>query len=148
MNSEPKGGGELSEGPREPVGLADTSIFIAREHDRSLGPLPARLAVSVVTIGELQLGALTASDRLTRARRARTLAIARRSDPIPVSEAVMTRWAHLVRSCQTAGASRATKGLDALLAATALEHGLAVVTQDDDFDLIARAEPALDVIRV
>lgn len=148
MSSEASGSSRASGEERQPVGLADTSIFIARELERPLKPLPSRLAVSVVTIGELQLGALAATDRASRARRARTLAIARRSDPIPISEAVMNRWAHLVRTCQLAGISRTTKGMDALLAATAIEHGLAVVTQDNDFDLISEAEPALDVIRV
>ena len=37
---------------------------------------------------------------------------------------------------------------DALIAATAIEHGLPVVTQDADFDQIAQACPALSVIRV
>jgi hypothetical protein len=31
--------------------LLDTSVFIARETERSLGDLPERVAVSVVTIG-------------------------------------------------------------------------------------------------
>jgi predicted nucleic acid-binding protein len=44
------------------AGLLDTSIFIARESGRGLGPLPSRVAVSVVTIGELQLGVLSAGD--------------------------------------------------------------------------------------
>jgi predicted nucleic acid-binding protein len=37
---------------------------------------------------------------------------------------------------------------DALIAATAVEHGLPVVTQDDDYDAIARAHPRLDVVKV
>lgn len=133
---------------RESFGLADTSVFIAREDGRALGPLPERIAVSVVTVGELQLGVLAAEDRAVRARRARTLALARRSDPIPVSEAVMVSWAHLTKACAKAGKSRKVKVMDALIAATAIEHGLAVVTQDDNFDVIAAAEPALDVIKV
>jgi predicted nucleic acid-binding protein len=40
----------------EPAGLLDTSVFIAREADRPLDVLPARVTVSVVTIGELELG--------------------------------------------------------------------------------------------
>lgn len=130
------------------AGLADTSVFIAHESGRPLGALPARIAVSVVTIGELQLGVLAATDRETRARRAGTLDLARRSDPIPVNEAVMTSWARLTRTCAEAGVARRVKALDALIAATAIEHGLAVVTQDADFDLIAAAEPNLDLIRV
>ena len=129
-------------------GLLDTSVFIAREADRPLGELPDRAAVSVVTIGELQLGVLHASDARTRARRADTLALARTADPIPIGEAIMVAWARLVADCRAAGIQRMVKLTDALIAATAIEHGLPVVTQDDDYDTIAQAHPALSVIKV
>jgi predicted nucleic acid-binding protein len=130
------------------VGLLDTSVFIARESGRAIAKLPQRVALSVITIGELQLGVLNAGDALTRSRRADTLAMARAADPIPVSEAVMVSWARLVADCRAAGVHRAVKLTDALIAATAIEHGLPVVTQDADFDKIAGACPALAVIKV
>jgi predicted nucleic acid-binding protein len=130
------------------AGLLDTSVFIARETGRPLGELPERVAVSVVTIGELQLGVLSAPDDSTRARRADTLALARNADPIVISEAVMTTWARLVADCSTAGSHRTVKLTDSLIAATAIEHGLPVVTQDDDFAQIARAHPVLRVVAV
>lgn len=133
---------------RTEAGLADTSVFIARETGRPLGRMPERLAVSVVTIGELRLGVLAAADRATRALRAETLALARRSDPIPISEAVMATWAELMRACADARLRRQVNLMDSLIAATALEHGLAVVTQDDHFTAIAGAHPPLDVIQV
>lgn len=129
-------------------GLLDTSVFIARETDRPLGELPDRVAVSVVTIGELQLGVLNAADAVSRARRADTLALARTADPIPISEAIMVGWARLVAACRAAGIHRMVKLTDALIAATAIEHGLTVVTQDDDYDRIAAAHPPLQVIKV
>jgi predicted nucleic acid-binding protein len=128
--------------------LLDTSVFIARETKRPLGELPDHVAVSVVTIGELQLGVVTAPDADSRARRADTLALARTADPIPISEPVMTSWARLVADCRAAGIHRMVKLTDALIAATAIEHGLAVVTQDDDYDRIAAAHAALRVINV
>ncbi|MDP8978770.1 MAG: PIN domain-containing protein [Actinomycetota bacterium] len=133
---------------RRPAGLLDTSVFIARERARPLGALPERVAVSVVTIGELQLGVLSAPDDERRARRADTLAVARGADPIPISEAVMVAWARLVADCRALGVQRTVKLTDALIAATAVEHGLPVVTQDDDFDAIARAHSQLSVARV
>lgn len=129
-------------------GLLDTSVFIARETGRPLGELPDRVAVSVVTIGELQLGVLNASDDHARARRADTLALARFADPIPISEAVMTSWAHLVADCRAAGIHRAVKLTDALIAATAVEHGLPVVSQDGDFSKIASAHAPLQTLDV
>ena len=130
------------------VGLLDTSVFIAHESGRPLGELPDQVAVSVVTFGELQLGVLNAFDDATRARRADTLALARGADPIPLTEAVMLAWARLVDDCRAAGVQRAVKLLDALIAATAVEHGLPVVTQDADYDVICRAHPALRVVKV
>ena len=113
------------------VGLLDTSVFIARESGRAVANLPQRVALSVITIGELQLGVLNADDSLTRSRRADTLALARAADPIPVSEAVMVSWARLVADCRAAGVHRAVKLTDALIAAR-----------------IASACPALSVIKV
>ena len=131
-----------------PAGLLDTSVFIAREAGRPLGELPDRVAVSVVTIGELQLGVLKASDDATRARRADTLSLARSADPMPISEAVMTAWARLVADCQAAGIHRTVKLTDALIAATAVVHGLPVVSQDGDFAKIAVAHRSLRTIGV
>lgn len=130
------------------AGLLDTSVFIARETKRPLGQLPDRVALSVITLGELELGVLAAVDDDVRAQRADTLALARQSDPIPVSEAVMSAWARLVIDCRRAGVQRAVRLTDSLIAATAIAHGLPVVTQDDDFERIAQAHAFLQVAQV
>ncbi len=130
------------------TGLLDTSVFIAQEAERPLGTLPDRVAVSVVTTGELELGVFAAAGDDARARRADTLALARESDPIPVNESVMTEWAHLVIDCRRAGIHRSVRLTDTLIAATAVARGLPVVTQDDDFDQMARAHPVLRVEKV
>lgn len=101
------------------VGLLDTSVFIARESGGAIADLPERVALSVMTIGELQLGLLNAGDSATRSRRADTLALARTADQIPVSEAVMISLARLVADCRAAGVRRSVKLTDALIAATA-----------------------------
>ena len=132
----------------EPAGLLDTSVFIAREVERPLGELPARVTVSVVTIGELELGVSSAVDTATRARRGDTLALARTAEPVPISESIMGAWARLVVDCRAAGVQRTVKLVDALIAATAIDLGLPVVTQDDDYDQMARAHQALHVLKV
>lgn len=132
----------------EPAGLLDTSVFIARETDRPLGDLPDRVRVSVITIGELELGVLSAVDDGARARRGDTLALARTAEPVPISESVMGAWARLLDACRAAGIHRTVKLTDALIAATAIDLGLPVVTQDGDYDQMAAAHPALAVLRV
>ena len=127
-------------------GLLDTSVFIAREQTRDLAALPERVAISVVTVGELELGVLTAGDEERRRRRAETLDLARAADPLPVNEPVMGAFARIVRDCRREGVR--VRILDALIAATAVEHGLAVVTQDEDFEAMAAAHEDLRVWRL
>jgi predicted nucleic acid-binding protein len=131
-----------------PAGLADTSVFIAREEGRTIGVLPERIAVSVVTLGELELGVLNAKDAATRAQRGDTLALARQADPVPLTESAMSAWARLVADCCTAGISTTVKLTDALIAATAIDLGLPVVTQDGNFDAMAKVHGPLAVINV
>nr|WP_282436304.1 PIN domain-containing protein [Aciditerrimonas ferrireducens] len=132
----------------DPAGLLDTSVFIAREVERPLGELPDRVTLSVVTIGELELGVLSAGDPTSRARRAGTLALARRVEPVLISETVMSAWARLVVDCRRAGIQRTVKLADSLIAATAIDLGLPVVTQDDDYDQMAGAHAPLQVRKV
>ena len=131
-----------------PAGLLDTSVFIAREVVRPLGELPERVSVSVVTVGELELGVLAARDATARARRGDTLRLAKAAQPVPISESVMGAWARLVADCRAAGIHRSVKLLDALIAATAVDLGLPVVTQDDDYDQMARAHSRLEILKV
>jgi predicted nucleic acid-binding protein len=128
------------------AGLLDTSVFLARESARPLLMLPDRVAVSVVTVGELELGVLAATDADVRSRRADTLALVRQLDPIPIGEAVMSAWARLVVDCRRAGLQRTITLTDALVAAAAIVHGLPVVTLDTDFDRIAGVHEPLRVV--
>jgi predicted nucleic acid-binding protein len=131
--------------PGEPVGLLDTSVFIASESRRTLATdrLPARSAVSVVTVGELRWGVLMAADDEVRSRRLDTLAHATRLDPLPVDEQVAAAWA-LLRQRLKAGGTKMEVN-DSWIAATAIARGWPVVTQDDGFPT---GIPGLTVIRV
>jgi predicted nucleic acid-binding protein len=126
-----------------PMALADTSIFLAREDGRPLlAAPPERVAVSVVTIGELRAALLTAPDTATRARRLRTLTAAAAVTPLPVDEAVVTAWAELLVALREAGTLMPIN--DSWIAATALVHRLPVATTDDDFDVV----PGLTVVKL
>lgn len=114
-------------------GLADTSVFIARESGRALDAeaLPDELAVSVITIGELRAGVLAASTIDVRDRRLGTLTAALQLDPIPVDEIVAAEWARLRVSLRDSGQRMPVN--DSWIAATALALGVPIVTQDEDF---------------
>lgn len=125
-------------------GLADTSVFIAHESGRPLRAeaLPDRLAVSVLTIGELRAGVLAARDLATRDRRLATLTAALALDPVPVDEEVAGAWARLRVTLRDL---RLRMGVnDSWIAATALTLGVPVVTQDEGYVSV----PGLDVVRV
>ena len=124
--------------------LADTSVFIARESGRQLRieALPQRLAISVITVGELRAGVLGAADLESRDRRLATLTSALRLAAIPVDEAVAEAWARLRVALQQAGLRMPAN--DSWIAATAIAFGVPVVTQDDDY----RDVPGLTVIQV
>lgn len=114
-------------------GLADTSVFIARESGREIagGQLPDELAVSVITVGELRAGVLAAADVKTRDRRLSTLTTVLAMDPVPVDDTVAEAWARLRLLLRDAGQRMPVN--DSWIAATALALGVPVVTQDDDY---------------
>lgn len=125
-------------------GLADTTVFIARESGRPLDgeALPDEIAVSVITIGELRAGVLAATDVETRDRRLGTLTEALALQPVPVDERVSETWARLRLLLRESDQRMAVN--DSWIAATALSLGVPVVTQDDDYVDVT----GLDVIRV
>lgn len=125
-------------------GIADTSLFIARESGRPLdvADLPEEMAVSVVTIGELRAGVLAAADVETRDRRLATLSGALAVEPVPVDLAVADAWAKLRVLLRDAGRRMSVN--DSWIAATAMSLDVPVVTQDEDYVDISN----LEVIRV
>jgi predicted nucleic acid-binding protein len=126
------------------TGIADTSVFIARETGRQLqaSALPDELGVSIITIGELRAGVLAATDVETRDRRLATFAAARALEPIPIDEPVADAWARLRLLLRDAGNRMPVN--DSWIAATAIALGVAIVTQDADYDDV----PDLAVIKV
>ncbi len=125
-------------------GIADTSVFIARESGRPIAEndLPDELAISVITIGELRSGVLAAVDVETRDRRLATLSEALALDPLPVDQTVAEAWARLrvlLRDMQ-----KRIPVNDSWIAATAMSLGVPVVTQDEDYVEV----PGLKILRV
>ena len=125
-------------------GLADTSVFIARESGRPIQAslLPDELAVSIITIGELRAGVLAASDVTTRDTRLATLTAAMTLDPIAIDDDVAAPWARLRVLLRDSGQRMPVN--DSWIAATAMALQVPIVTQDDDYINLAE----LPLIRV
>lgn len=128
---------------RAELAIADTSLFIALERKRALsGTPPQRIAVSVVSIGELRLGVLAAGDGPARARRLEAVSRAGALEPLAIDSQVAHAWAALRLALRDHG--RRMPINDSWIAATAIAHHIPVVSQDADYDDV----PGLDVIRV
>ena len=124
--------------------IIDTSVYIGQEQRRRMavpGP-PADAAVSVVTLAELWAGLYSAEDDLTRAVRLATLQRALSTRTLLVDRVVARAWAELRETLREV--KRTMPANDSWIAATAIVHGLPVMTQDDDFSDV----PGLEVIRV
>jgi hypothetical protein len=127
-------------------GLLDTSVFIAQEgRELDVSALPDEVAVSVVTYGELRAGVLAATDVSVRSRRLSTLQTVADLHPLPVDTTVADEWARL--RLLLAAAGRRVNVNDTWIAATALAHGVPVVTQDADYRALAEVSD-LQVIAV
>jgi predicted nucleic acid-binding protein len=118
--------------PRD-QGLLDTSIFIALETGRPLDTdrSPTTSCVSIITIGELRLGILTANDARTRSARLSTFLDASELNPLPIDENVAEAWAQLRITLRDTKTKMSVN--DSWIAATAMAHNIPVITQDGDF---------------
>lgn len=125
--------------------IADTSLFIAHESGRPLQAYSEdrEIAVSVVTIAELEMGVLAAAEPRVRAARLQTLRDVELISALPVDRAVATAFATLVVEMRVAGRGRLGVQ-DGWIAATAIAHDAELLTQDADFDAV----PGLRVVKL
>ena len=116
--------------------LLDTSVLI----DPPLpADRPAESAISVLSLGELELGVLLARTADERSRRLTRLTLIRDAfDPLPVDEPVVREYARIVAASREAG--RSPRVIDTLIGATAKANGLALYTRDDDQAELAGVE--------
>lgn len=125
--------------------IADTSLFIGLEARRFDGAALAdlELGVSVITLGELRLGVVSArNDPGAASRRLATYELARQFEPLPIDERISDAWALLVAQLRAEG--RKAPVNDTWIAATAVAHEMPVATQAKDYD----AMPGLTVIKL
>jgi predicted nucleic acid-binding protein len=107
--------------------ILDTSVLIAAD----MAPLDGDLAISVVSLAELHFGVLVTQDASIRAERLRRLSeLQRRFDALPVDEGVATRYGEVAAAVSASGRKPRTRGMDLLIAATAVAHSAVLYTRN------------------
>ena len=111
--------------------IIDTSVIIATGGDGDIAPVPSgEHTVSVITIGELEVGLQLGAPVDSAPRLDHVAEIEHSWNPIPVDVRVMRRCATTVAPCRRRGIHPGTA--DAIIAATASVHGRGIVTRDRD----------------
>ena len=109
--------------------LLDTSVVIAAD----VAPIPGLLAISAITVAELQFGVMVAKDSSVRAERLRRLStLQKHFDALPVDEAVAISYGRLAATVVEAGRQPRRRAMDLLIAATAHAHGARLYTRNPD----------------
>ena len=107
------------------LSILDTSVLIAESPARVEG----EIAISVVSIAELQFGVLVAPGDERRAHRlARLSAILRNFEPLPVDSSVAASYGELAAATHKAGRKSTARSLDLMIAATAHAHRARLIT--------------------
>lgn len=121
------------------AGILDTSAVIALPRLRTTEGLPERPFITTITLAELSVGPLIASDDRERARRQAVLLQAEADlEALPFDVAAARAFGTVATELRRAGRKPAARAYDALIAAVALSRGLPVHTANpDDFAGIA-----------
>jgi hypothetical protein len=115
-------------------GLLGTSAMIDLA-DLEAAALPEECLISAITLAELSVGALVATNARQRAARQAHLQQAEADfDPIPFDASCARAFGRVAASLRRSGRKTQARAYDALIAATAVAHGLPVFTRNpDDF---------------
>jgi tRNA(fMet)-specific endonuclease VapC len=116
-------------------GVLDTSAVITLPRLPDATGLPDVPRITAVTLAELSVGPLVATDAQERAARQAVLQQAEADfEPIPFDADAARAFGQVAASLRRAGRKPAARAYDAMIAATALSRGLPIHTcNPDDF---------------
>jgi tRNA(fMet)-specific endonuclease VapC len=119
----------MSAMPRHDRGVLDTSTVILLPRIDDPAGLPGEPLITTVTLAELSVGPLVARDEQERAARQAHLQQAEADfDPLPFDAAAARAFGQVAASLRRAGRKTTARAYDAMIAATALAHGMPVYT--------------------
>ncbi|MGH3073326.1 MAG: type II toxin-antitoxin system VapC family toxin [Gaiellales bacterium] len=113
----------------DPEGLLDTSAVLALRRLPDPSVLPDVALISAITLAELSVGPLVATDDAERARRLAHVQQAEADfDPIPFDAAAARAFGIVASAYRRSGRKPAARAFDALIASTAIANGLPLYT--------------------
>jgi tRNA(fMet)-specific endonuclease VapC len=139
----------VSEGSPPVRGVLDTSTVILLGRLTDATALPAEPLITAVTLAELSVGPLVATDEGERmARQSRLQQAEADFDPLPFDAEAARAFGRVSASLRRSGRKTAARAYDAMIAATALANDLPVYTCNpadfegiDDLEVVAVPVP-------
>lgn len=121
--------------PEDKRGVLDTSTLILLPRIEADTGLPEEPLITAITLAELSVGPLVASDEGERAIRMAHVQQAESDfEPLPFDAAAARTFGRVAASLRSAGRKPTARAYDAMIAATAMSHDLPVHTcNPDDF---------------
>lgn len=120
-------GDPVSASPSGERAILDTSVVIATQ----VAPIPGAVAISAITLAELQFGVLVAKTSDARAERLRRLSFLQQHfAALPVDESVAVSYGRLASVVVESGRQPRRRVMDLLIAATAHAHGATLYTRN------------------
>lgn len=120
----------------DPRGLLDTSALLTLGRLQGPSDLPDVALISSITLAELSLGPLVATDEAERARRLAHVQQAEADfDPLPFDAAAARAFGMVAAAYRRSGRKPSARAFDALIAAIAVANGLPLYTANPvDFE--------------
>lgn len=121
-------------------GLLDTSTVVLLPRLQDASQLPAEPMISAITLAELSVGPLVASDDAERSARQAHLQQAEADfDPLPFDAAAARAFGQVASDLRSSGRKVTARAYDALIASVAIAHDLPLHTANPvDFTGIRR----------
>jgi hypothetical protein len=111
------------------VGIVDTSTLLVLGQLQNANDLPKELMITAVTLAELSVGPLVASNERERAERQAHLQQAEADfDPLPFDAEAARAFGRVAASLRRIGRKTSARAYDAMIAATAISNNLPLFT--------------------